>query len=85
MKTFEERTEERLEDHEIRLRQVEINECGYNERINSLCDKLEEFTKIIDRWMIFAQALFWKVLAAAGGLITISAAFFIWYIQSLPR
>ena len=81
---FEERTEKKLCEHDDRLRDLEIKEASQNERIAALCEKLEEFTKIIDRWMNFAQTLFWKVLAAAGGIIGVLAAFFIWYIQRLP-
>lgn len=82
---FEERTEKKLCEHDERLRDLEIKEASQNERIAALCEKLEEFTKTIDRWMAFAQALFWKVLGAAGGIIGVLAGFFIWYIKGLSR
>ena len=85
MENFEERTERKLCEHDDRIRDLEIKEASQNERIAALCDKLEEFTKIIDRWMDFAQNLFWKVLGVAGGIIGILAGFFIWYVQYLGK
>jgi len=82
---FEERTEERLSNHGDRIRELEIKDATQNERIVSLCKKMEELAVIIEQWMTFASTLYWKVLGAAGGLIAVLAAFFFWYIQSLPR
>lgn len=80
---FEERAEKTLTDHGERIRELEIKEAAQNGRIDSLCEKLEEFTRVIDRWMEFAQDLYWKVLGAAGGIIGVFVAFFIWYVQHL--
>lgn len=74
-----------MDDHADRIRDLELNEAAQKERMVNLCEKLEEFTKIIDRWMQFAQTLFWKVLGAAGGIIGILAGFFIWYVKNLPK
>lgn len=82
---FEERTETRLTDHGNRIRDLEIKDAAQNERIESLCTKMEELAKTIEQWMKFAGDLYWKVLGAAGGLITILAMFFVWYIQELPK
>jgi len=82
---FEERAEMRLNDHAGRIRTLEIKEAAHSERIDSLCKRLDDVIETIENWMKFAQNLFWKVLGAAGGLITILALFFIWYVQSLPR
>lgn len=83
--SFEERTEKRLNDHAERIRCLEIKDAAQSERINSLCDKIEELAKTIENWIEFAQNLFWKVLGASGGIIMILAGFFIWYVKSLPR
>lgn len=82
---FEERTEIRLNDHGDRIRDLEIKDAAQNGRIDSLCQKMEDLAIIIERWMEFAQDLYWKVLGAAGGLIAMLGAFFIWYIQCLPK
>ena len=82
---FEERTENCLKDHGNRIRELEIKDAAQNERIIALCAKMEELAKTIEVWMKFAGDLYWKVLGAAGGLITILASFFIWYIQSIPK
>ena len=82
---FEERIEVQINDHTERIRALEIKDATQNERINSLCAKMEELTNTLEKWMGFAQNLFWKILGAAGGIILILAGFFIWYVQSLPR
>ena len=85
MLEFEERVEKRLNDHADRIRLLEITDATANERITALYQKIDELMRCIDNWMKFAQNLFWKVLGAAGGIISLLALFFVWYIQSLPR
>ena len=85
MEDFETRAEKKLCEHDERIRDLELSEVRQSGQIAVLCEKLEEFTKIIDRWMQFAQTLFWKVLGAAGGIIGVLAGFFIWYIQCLSK
>ena len=85
MLNFEDRTEVRLNDHGDRIRTLEIKDAKDGERISSLYTKMDELLSIIDKWMQFAQALYWKVLAGAGGIIIILGGFFIWYVQSIPR
>jgi len=82
---FEERAEKRLNDHAGRIRSLELKDATQSERINSLCQKLDNLAETISDWMTFAQNLFWKVLSAAGGLILLFGGFMCWYIQSLPR
>ena len=82
---FETRAEKKLCDHDERIRDLELSEVRQSGQIANLCEKLEEFTKIIDRWMEFAQDLYWKVLGAAGGIIGVFVAFFIWYVQHLQK
>ena len=85
METFETRTENALKDHDDRIRDLELSEVRQSGQIAALCEKLEEFTKIIDRWMAFAQTLFWKVLGLAGGIIGTLAGFLIWYVQYISK
>lgn len=82
---FEEKVETRLNNHSERIRELEIKDARDTVRIDSLCSKLEELAKTIENWMIFAQTLFWKILGATGGIIAVLAAFFFWYVQSIPR
>jgi len=85
MSSFEERTENKFNDLDGRVRTLEVKDAKDDGRIDLLYDKMDQLVETIDKWMIFAQALYWKVLGAAGGLISILALFFVWYIQSLPR
>lgn len=82
---FHEIVEKRLNDHGDRIRDLEIKDAKDGERISSLYEKMDELVKIIDKWMQFAQTLYWKVLGAAGVIISVLISFFIWYIKGLPR
>lgn len=69
--TFEERTEQRLNDHAARIRQLENNDARHGVMIEQLCEKLDNLIS----WM---KALLIAWITSMGGFI-------IWYIQSLPR
>jgi hypothetical protein len=69
----------------MRVTKLEVNDAAQSERVNSLCQKIEDLTKTIQNWMNFAQNLFWKVIGVSGGIIILFAGFFFWYVQSLPR
>lgn len=68
---FEERTENRLNDHAERLRTLETNDAKQGVMIEQLCLKLDNLIS----WM---KALLLAWVTGVGG-------FLIWYIQSLPR
>lgn len=80
---FEERTERRLNDHGDRIRVLEIREAAQNEKIDSLCTKLDELSKSIKDLMDFMRSILWKALGAMGGLFLVFLGFFIWYVQHL--
>lgn len=82
---FEERTECRLNDHADRIRTLEIREAAQNEKIDSLCSKLDELSKGIKDLMDFMRSILWKALGASGALIVIFLGFFIWYVQHLAK
>lgn len=82
---FEEVTERRLNDHAERLRVLEISDAKKNEKIDSLCEKLEILSNSIKELMDFMKSIIWKALGGAGALLVIFLSFFMWYIQSLPR
>ncbi|SHH76145.1 Haemolysin XhlA [Caloranaerobacter azorensis DSM 13643] len=62
---------EKLDNHESRIVQLEINDAKMGEKIQNLIEKIESLTA----WI---KAL---VMLGATSLI----GFFIWYIQSLGR
>lgn len=81
----EERIERRLNDHAQRIRTLEIRDAAQNEKIEMLCDKLDNLSNKIDDWMDFAKEAFWKCLGICGSIFLVFLGFFIWYIQNLPR
>lgn len=62
---------EQVQDHEVRIRTLEVDSVRLGERLESLCKELSSLTS----WI---KALFIALVTAMGGFI-------IWYIQSLPR
>ena len=60
-----------VQEHEERIRMLEITSTRLAERIESLCKEIASLTAWIKGLVI-------AFLTAMGG-------FFIWYIQSLPR
>lgn len=68
---FHDDMKETVQDHEIRIRGLEITGSARDEKIDGLCDKISDLITAI-KWLIGAGS------TALGG-------FFIWYIQSLPR
>jgi len=66
---------EQVQDHERRIDTLEKDEIRNDERISTLCDRLDHLTSWIEK----------LVVAIAATLITGGASFVIWYIQSLPR
>lgn len=61
----------KLDDHEKRIGNLEINEAKSGEKINNLIEKIENLMT----WI--------KALVMLG--ITTFAGFFIWYIQTIGR
>lgn len=57
------------DNHEDRIRELEIKESARDEKIDGLCEKINDLVKSI-KWLIAAGA-------------TSLGSFFIWYIQSL--
>jgi len=80
-----EKVEGKVEDSILRITAVEMTGARHDEKFIALCSKMDEVMASLKEWMEFAQALFWKVMGAAGIIIGILVAFFMWYIQSLPR
>ena len=68
---FHEDMKETVQDHEVRIRGLEVTGASRDEKIDGLCEKISELIRAI-KWLIAAGS------TALGG-------FFIWYIQSLPR
>jgi len=66
---FHERTEETIQDHEERIRQLEVKEATLFERIDKLCQKMDDLMS-------------WFKVAIIGAVGT-GAGFFIWYVQNL--
>lgn len=79
------KSENLLEDVLVRTVALEVTGARHDEKFITLCEKMQEVMDTLKDWMQFAQALYWKVLAAAGVAITIFVGFFVWYVQSLPR
>ncbi|MBO8161345.1 MAG: hemolysin XhlA family protein [Thermosipho sp. (in: Bacteria)] len=61
----------KLDDHEIRIRKLEINDAEMGQKIQNLIDKIDNLTG----WL--------KALVLLG--ISTLVGFFIWYIQNLGR
>lgn len=68
---FHEDMKEAVQDHEIRIRGLEVTGASRDEKIDGLCEKISDLISAI-KWLI-----------ACGS--TTLVGFFIWYIQSLPR
>lgn len=82
---FEERTENRLNDHAARIRVLEVKDAEQNARLEMLCEKLDKLSDQIGDWMDFMKQVLWKVLGGGGAIFLALLGFLIWYIQSLPR
>lgn len=68
----------KVEEHETRIRALEIRDATQNERIAALCQSIQDLSKKIDDFMDFLK----RVLVATG---MTGIGFIIWYIQNLPR
>lgn len=83
MADFETLTENRLNDHAKRLRELEIERATQKQQIEALCNKLALLADTIDSWMSFAREAFWKVLGTLSTIIFFFAGFFVWYCKQL--
>lgn len=68
---FHDGIKQQVDEHEERIRMLEIASTRLAERLESLCKEIASLTN----WI---KGLVLAFLTAMGG-------FFIWYIQSLPR
>lgn len=66
---FHERTEETIQDHEERIRQLEVKEATLFERIDKLCQKMDDLMSWFKAGII--------------GVVAMGAGFIVWYIQKL--
>lgn len=80
---FEERTEQRLNDHGERIRMLEIGNATQNERLGALCKKLDSLAESITDLMDFLKTCLWKALGVGGTFFMVFLGFFIWYVQGL--
>lgn len=78
-------TQEAIQDHEGRIRLLELKGAIQDGKIELLCEKLDSLTNQIKTWMDFINKVFWKGLGVFGALLLTLLGFLIWYIQSLPR
>lgn len=63
---FEERTEQRLNDHGERIRMLEIGNATQNERLDALCKKLDGLAESITDLMDLLKTCLWKALGVGG-------------------
>ncbi len=82
---FEERTENRLNDHAARIKTLELKDAADTVRIDNLCAQLKDLADEIKQLIEFIKAAAWKLAGGMGFLLLTFLGFFIWYIQSLPR
>lgn len=68
---FHEDIKEQIQEHEERIRMLEITNTRLAERIDNLCKEISSLTSWIKGLVI--------------AFLTTLSGFFIWYIQSLPR
>jgi len=68
---FHDDFKETIQDHESRIRELEIKSAKVLEKMDAVCRDLQSVTAWIKTLM--------------GFWLTSMVGFFIWYIQSLPR
>ena len=60
-----------VQDHETRIRSLEISGGTLGGKVDGLCEKIDDLVTVI-KWLIVCGT------TSLGG-------FFLWYIQSIPR
>jgi hypothetical protein len=68
---FHEKTEDAIQDHEERIRQLEVKEATLFERIDKLCQKMDDL-------------MGWFKVGVVGAVGT-GAGFILWYVQQLSK
>lgn len=68
-----------------RLGTLEKSDIEGKGRLLALCERVEELTKTIEKWMIFAEKLFWKIVGAGGVGIIFTGSIVAYMIQHLMK
>lgn len=71
-----EEIKEAIQDHEVRIRTLEVDAVRLGERLDSLCDRLSEQAEELRGLTNWIKGLIMAMLANLLG-------FFFWYIQNL--